>query len=195
VIPDIEAWQSWHPSVVAERLAGVTTAWYVAGGWAVDLHLGRTTREHDDLEIGVPRDRFAEIAGRFPELAFYVAGSGRVVPATPDALDAEHQTWALDTAADRWRFDVMREPHDGDTWICRRHESLRRPYTSIVRTGRDGIPYLSPEVVLLFKAKYRRPKDEADHALLAPVLTGAQRAWLDAALDLVHPGHAWRSVS
>ncbi|MEU4240572.1 hypothetical protein [Actinoplanes sp. NPDC026619] len=190
--PDIEAWQSWHPAVVAERLAGVATPWYVAGGWAVDLHLGRTTREHEDLEIGVPRERFAEVAGRFPELAFYVAGSGRVVPATPDALDAEYQTWALDAAAELWRFDVMREPHDGDTWVSRRHASLRRPYTSIVCLSRDGIPYLSPEVVLLFKAKHRRPKDEADHALLAPVLTEAQRAWLDAALDLVHPGHAWR---
>jgi Aminoglycoside-2''-adenylyltransferase len=168
VTPDIEAWQSWHPSVVAERLTGVATPWYVGGGWAVDLHLGRVTRDHADLEIGVPRDRFAEIAGRFPELAFYVAGSGRVIPATPEALDAEHQTWALDAGAEVWRFDVMREPHDGDTWISRRHESLRRAYEKIVLTSPDGIPYLSPDVVLLFKAKYRRPKDEADFALLAP---------------------------
>ncbi|GIM97603.1 nucleotidyltransferase domain-containing protein [Paractinoplanes toevensis] len=191
--PNIEAWQAWHPRVVTERLAGVATPWYVAGGWAVDLHLGRVTREHEDLEIGVPRSRFAEIAGRFPELAFYVAGSGRVVPATPSALDTEHQTWALDPAAELWRFDVMREPHDGDTWICRRHARLRRPYAEIVLTGRDGIPYLSPDVVLLFKAKYGRPKDEADHAVLAPALTAAQRTWLNAALDLVHPGHPWRT--
>src|SRR4051812_41549765 len=94
----------------------------------------------------------------------------------PAALDAEQQTWALDAAAELWRFDVMREPHDGDIWISRRHPSLRRPYASIVCVSPDGIPYLSPEVVLLFKAKYRRPKDEADHALLAPALTGPQRA-------------------
>jgi Aminoglycoside-2''-adenylyltransferase len=193
--PGIDAWQPWHPRVVARRLAGVATPWYVAGGWAVDLHLGRTTRAHEDLEIGVPREHFAEIAGRFPELAFYVAGGGRVVPATPEALDARFQTWALDPVADVWRFDVMREPHDGDTWISRRHASLTRPYAAVIRTGRDGIPYLSPEVVLLFKAKHRRPKDEADRALLAPVLTGEQRAWLDDALELVHPGHPWRSVS
>ncbi|GAA0561281.1 hypothetical protein GCM10010172_50600 [Paractinoplanes ferrugineus] len=192
MIPDIDAWECWPPRLVAERLRGIGTPWYVAGGWAVDLHLGRVTREHEDLEIAVPRERFAMVAGRFPELAFWVAGSGRVVPATPAALEAEFQTWALDPAAEVWRFDVMREPHDGDTWISRRHASLRRPYASIVLTGPDGIPYLSPEVVLLFKAKHQRAKDEADFALLAPVLTGEQRRWLDDALDLVHPGHSWR---
>jgi hypothetical protein len=191
VTPDIEAWDAWHPSVVAERLAGLDLPWYVAGGWAIDLHLGEATREHEDLEIAVPRARFAELAGRFPELAFHVAGSGRVVPATPTALEAAYQTWAYDTAAERWRFDVMREPHDGDVWISRRHESLRRPYAQLVRTGRDGIPYLSPEVNLLFKARHARPKDVADYERVAPLLTGAQRAWLDAALALVHPGHAW----
>jgi hypothetical protein len=193
VTPDIDAWEAWEPRVVAERLEGVGVPWYVAGGWAVDLHLGRVTREHEDLEIGVPRERFAAVAGRFPELAFYVAGSGKVAPATPEALAADYQTWAFDSAAEVWRFDVMREPHDGDTWISRRHVSLARPYASIVLLSGDGIPYLSPEVVLLFKAKHRRAKDEADFALLAPVLTAAQRGWLDDALDLVHPGHSWRS--
>jgi Aminoglycoside-2''-adenylyltransferase len=191
MIPDIEAWQSWHPRVVAERLAGVGVPWYVAGGWAVDLPLGRQTREHEDLEIGVPRERFAPVAGRFPELAFFVAGDGELLPAIPAALDLHHQTWALDPAADVWRFDVMREPHDGDTWVSRRHASLRRPYGEIVLSTPDGIPYLSPEVVLLFKAKHRRPKDEADRAVLAPVLTAEQRAWFDDALALVHPGHPW----
>jgi aminoglycoside-2''-adenylyltransferase len=193
VIPDIEAWQAWHPRVLADRLAGVGVPWYVAGGWAVDLHLGRQTREHEDLEIGVPRDGFEPVAGRFPELAFFVAGDGELMPATPPALDRHHQTWALDPAADVWRFDVFREPHDGDTWVSRRHESLRRPYGEIVLSTPDGVPYLSPDVVLLFKAKHLRPKDEADHAVLAPALTAEQRAWLDGALDLVHPGHAWRA--
>ncbi|MCO8276542.1 hypothetical protein M1L60_38790 [Actinoplanes sp. TRM 88003] len=191
--PDIDAWLPWHPRQVAERLAGVGVPWYVAGGWAVDLHLGGGLREHEDLEIGVPRERFAPIAGRFPELAFYVAGDGRVAPATPAALAEQYQTWAYDPAADGWRFDVFREPHDGDVWISRRHESLRRPYAELVRTDRDGIPYLSPEVVLLFKAKHRRPKDEQDFAAVAPVLTAGEREWLNDALRLVHPGHAWIS--
>ncbi|XVV10284.1 nucleotidyltransferase domain-containing protein [Actinoplanes sp. CA-131856] len=192
--PDIEAWQSWHPSLVAARLAGVETPWYVAAGWAIDLHLGGELREHEDTEIAVPESRFAEIAGRFPELAFYApAGKGVVVPATPEALAEHHQTWAMDPSADVWRLDVFREPHDGDIWISRRHESLRRPYSEIILRTPDGIPYLSPDVVLLFKAKHGREKDQRDYDAAAPHLTAAQRDWLDRALDLVHPGHAWRS--
>jgi len=191
VTPDIEAWQAWHPSVAASRLSGVVAPWCVAGGWAVDLHVGAQTRDHEDLEIAVPEARFAEIAGRFPELAFYAAGDGQVVPATPEAMAAVHQTWAFDTAAEAWRFDVFREPHDGDLWISRRSKTLIRPYAEIVHTSSDGIPYLAPEVVLLFKAKHQRPKDEADYAVLAPLLTAAERAWLNNALTVVHPGHPW----
>nr|WP_255644576.1 hypothetical protein [Actinoplanes polyasparticus] len=86
---------------------------------------------------------------------------------------------------------MFREPHDGDVWISRRDARLRRPYGEIVRTDSAGIPYLSPEVVLLFKAKHRRPKDEQDYAAVAPGLTEGEREWLDAALRLVHPGHPW----
>jgi hypothetical protein len=191
VIPDLDAWAAWEPPVVAERLAGLGVPWYVAGGWAIDLFLGERTRPHEDLEVAVPSASFAVLADRFPDLEFHVAGDGRVVPATPAALAAHHQTWALDPAAGVWRFDVFREPSDGDVWVARRDARLRRPYAELIRFDRDGIPYLSPEVNLLFKARHARPKDVADYERVAPLLTGAQRAWLDAALALVHPGHAW----
>jgi Aminoglycoside-2''-adenylyltransferase len=137
--PDIDAWDSWAPSVVASRLAGVGVPWYVAGGWAVDLHLGGQRREHGDLEIAVPAAHFDAIAARFPELAFHVAGDGEVVPINPVAMAEHFQTWGWDAAA-------------------------------------------------------AREKDEGDYAALAPGLSASERAWLDEALDIVHPGaHAWHS--
>ena len=189
----MDAWEPWHPREVAARLAGVGVPWYVAGGWAIDLYLGEQTRPHEDLEIAVPAADFGAVAARFPDLDFHVAGGGSVVPVTPAAMAAHFQTWAYDVPAGLWRFDVFREPHDGDVWISRRDARLRRPYASLIRRSADGIPYLSPEVVLLFKAKHERPKDVADYAAVAPGLTAAERDWLDHALDLVHPGHAWRS--
>jgi hypothetical protein len=45
--------------------------------------------------------------------------------------------------------------------------------------------------VLLYKAKATRPKDEADLAAAAPLLTREQRDWLIEALREIHPGHAW----
>jgi hypothetical protein len=114
---------------------------------------------------------------------------------TAEALAGEsHQTWAFDPAAGRWRFDVFREPHDGDVWICRRDEQrIRRPYREIIRHTDDGVPYLAIEVALLFKAKHHRAKDEGDFTGALPLMSRAERGWLDAALGLVHPDHPWRA--
>ncbi|MFC4147736.1 nucleotidyltransferase domain-containing protein [Micromonospora mangrovi] len=189
---DDDAWDPWPPEVVADRLAGVDVPWCVAGGWALDLFRGATTRSHGDLEIAVPADRFAEVAARFPECEFRVAGGGRTVPLSAEALRAHHQTWAWERDADVWRFDVFREPHDGDTWICRRDARLRLPYAELIRRDPQGVPYLRPEVVLLFKAKALRDKDRVDFDAVLPLLSTPQRRWLDDALALVHPAHEWR---
>ncbi len=191
--PDVDAWDAWHPRTVADRLAGVSVPWYVAGGWALDLFRGAQTREHEDLEIAVPERAFAAVAARFPDCDFYVPGGGRVVPLAPGPMREHHQTWALDRAALAWRFDVFREPHDGDIWICRRDPSIRRSYAAIVRRTDDGVPYLTPEIVLLFKAKAGRDKDLADLEGTLPLLTTAQRTWLDEVLGVVHPDHGWRA--
>lgn len=52
-------------------------------------------------------------------------------------------------------------------------------------------PYLAPEIVLLFKAKARRDKDEADLALTLPSLTPDRIRWLRQALRIVYPEHEW----
>jgi len=189
---DLDAWEPWHPTLLAQRLAGLSTPWCVAAGWALDLFRGHQTRDHHDVEIAVPRARFAEVAPRFPEIDFHVPIDGTMVPATPEALAAGHQTWALDRAAGRWRFDVFREPHDGDVWICRRDPRIRRPYADLIRHDANGLPFLAPEVALLFKAKASRDKDRADFDATLPLLDADQRRWLADALALVHPDHPWQ---
>jgi len=195
--PDLDAWEAWHPRQLADRLRDLPVPWYVAAGWSVDLFRGEQTRAHGDLEFAVPAAHFALLPPLFPELDFWVpAGEGVLVPLTASALadDSQHQTWAWDPAAGRWRFDVFREPHDGDVWICRRDEQrIRRPYPEIIRHTADGIPYLAIEAVLLFKAKHARAKDEADFTGVLPLLSQAERGWLDATLGLIHPDHPWRA--
>jgi len=194
--PDVDAWEAWHPHHLAERLRDLPVPWYIAAGWAVDLFRGEQSRTHGDLEVGVPATHFALLRPLFPELDFWVpAGDGVLVPLTAETLAGDsHQTWAWDPAAGRWRFDVFREPHDGDVWICRRDEQrIHRPYREIIRHTDDRIPYLAIEVVLLFKAKNTRGKDEADFTGVLPLLSRAERGWLDAALGLTHPDHPWRA--
>jgi hypothetical protein len=191
VLPDLDDWDPWPPSVLAQRLAGLPVPWYVAGGWAVDLYLGGPTRPHEDLEIAVPAARFSELVPRFPDCDFYVAGDGQLFTPSPTAFAAHHQTWALERVAGRWRFDVFREPHDGHTWICRRDGDIRRPYQEIIEYDAAGVPYLAPEIVLLFKAKGNRDKDRADLRAVLPLLPTERRSWLCDAVERVHPGHPW----
>ncbi|MFD3498065.1 nucleotidyltransferase domain-containing protein [Streptomyces sp. NPDC058676] len=183
---------SWRPEQVAERLGGVRTPWCIVAGWALDLFRGGQSRPHGDLEIAVPAAGFPEIRDRFPEYAWDAVGSGRVwVGAGAAALAATHQTWLRDPVSGQFLFDVFREPHEGWTWICRRDESLRLPYEAIIERTSDGIPYLVPELVLLFKAKAPRSKDQADFDGMLPLLGRVRRERLSEWLERVHPGHPW----
>ena len=176
---------------MARRLAGVDVPWYVAAGWSLDLFRGEQTREHEDLEIGIPADAFPAIHRALSELELWVIGDGRAHGVSPETLAAHHQTWAREAETGIWRLDVMREPWDGDTWICRRDSRIRLPRGAVVEHTADGIPYAAPEIALLFKAKAVRPKDEEDFASLLPLLERSRRRWLADALALVHPGHPW----
>ncbi|GAA4255899.1 nucleotidyltransferase domain-containing protein [Dactylosporangium darangshiense] len=182
----------FSPAEVAQHLTGVAAPWCVAAGWALDLFRGEQTREHGDIEIAVPAAAFPLIRDRFPGYVFDTVSDGRIWEnATPQELAATHQTWLRDPATGNYLLDVFREPHDGDTWICRRDEGIRLPYRDIIHHTEDGVPYLAPELVLLFKAKHAREKDQADFDATVPHLTPAQRATLAGLLARVHPGHPW----
>jgi hypothetical protein len=189
-IPD-PPWDAWHPREAADRLDGVSVHWCVAGGWALDLFRGETTREHEDLEITVPAGDFGVIRAALADFEFDVVGSGHRWPLHSAAFALMHQTWVREPSTGVYRLDIFREPHDGAIWICRRDESIRLPYEQIIMMSEDGVPFLAPEIVLLFKAKHARAKDRADFAGAAPLLGPIRRDWLAAALSRVHPGHQW----
>ncbi|MDJ1132996.1 nucleotidyltransferase domain-containing protein [Streptomyces iconiensis] len=183
---------AWRPEHVAERLAGVGAPWCIAAGWALDLFRGEQSRSHGDLEIAVPAAGFPEIQGCFAEEVFDAVGSGRIwrEPGA-EVLAATYQTWLRDPGSGQFLLDVFREPHEGEVWICRRERRLRLPYDMVIERTVDGIPYLVPELVLLFKAKATRPKDQADFDGVLPLLSRARRGALGGWLELVHPGHPW----
>jgi hypothetical protein len=192
--PDVSKWDAWRPEQVADLLDGVRTPWYVAAGWALDLFVGEQRREHEDLEIAVPNTRFDDFMPAFDGLeAFVITGPEEATPlAQARAQLAEtHQTWIREPATELWRFDVFREPSDGDTWICRRDPAIRMPYDQLIERTADGIPYGRPEVILLYKAKHSRDRDQADFEDILPRLDAERRQWLVAALEIVHPGHPW----
>jgi len=167
----------------------------VAGGWALDLWLGEQTRSHEDLEIAVPVGGFPEIRTRLEGLGLrlFAIDDGEVIGLSPGEAPppGTHQTWAMDPAVNGWRIDVFREPGDDATWVYRRTGELSAPRAWASGRTAAGIPYVAPHIVLLFKAKAARPKDERDFALALPRLPEAAKAWLAASLRAIQPGHPW----
>ncbi|KAA0021062.1 hypothetical protein [Antrihabitans cavernicola] len=185
-----ELWDAWTPSEVAQRLSNVTAPWCVAAGWALELFSDRAARVHSDLEIAVPSSQFDQIVAAFSGFEWDVAGNGRIWP-LPEGMADHFQTWLRQPATGRYRVDVFREPHVGSRWVCRRGTSITLPYEDLILRTDDGIPYVIPEVVLLFKAKHLRSKDQADFHQVLPVLDAERRERLCNWLSLVHPGHPW----
>ncbi len=194
--PPVEAWSmAWTPDQAAVALAGVSAPWAVAGGWALDLWLGRKTREHEDLEIAVPSAFFPEIQARLERrgLALFDIDNGQVIALPPGEAPRRrtHQTWVMEPAVHGWRMDVFREPGDAQTWVYRRTGELSAPRAWASGRTAAGIPYVAPQIVLLFKAKATRDKDQADFSIVAPRLSSEARGWLAASLRVIQPGHPW----
>jgi hypothetical protein len=189
-------WVPWTPQEVAAHVAGVDVPWAFAAGWALDLFRqeagGARAREHEDVEIAVPIAAFGAIQRALEPYQFDIVGAEQKWSISDHrAFVQTHQTWLRDPATGVYVLDVFREPHDGDVWICRRDRSIRRPYSEVIHRTSAGLPYLAPEIVLLFKARWSRPKDEDDLNRALPLLDLDARAWLRQALEKVHPGHAW----
>lgn len=191
--PDQEAWDAWHPAELTRRLAGLSQPWCVVGGWALDLWLGNQTREHEDLEFTILRADFCRFRQALHGMAFYTADSGVVahLPDHEEPADSIWQVWCRDEVEHSWRVDMMFEPGSPEIWAYKRDPLLIRPRAEMVATTEDGIPYLKPAGVLLFKAKHRRPKDEADFKSALPKLPTSERVWLRNSLAATHSGHDW----
>ena len=123
---DVHPWNAWTPDQAAARLQGISSTdgrpirWATAGGWALDLFLGRVTRDHEDLEIVVLNDDVQAVLDAFagPQWRWNVPHDGWVHPLDSPAYIETHQTWLWSQTANAFVLDVFRNKHDGDTWIC-----------------------------------------------------------------------------
>jgi hypothetical protein len=188
----------WAPLSIPQLtrlLAPARFPWWVAGGHALDLFLGRTTRPHDDLDVEVlRRDQHKAqrlLAGQDWDL--HVAAGGRLRP-WPDRerlAAGDNSIWCRPAPDAPWCLQLLLASSDNGSWVFRRNPTIVRPLATIGLRTADGVPYLAPVIQLLFKAKDPRPKDIADFNLVLPELRGADRAWLASALAATHPGHPW----
>jgi hypothetical protein len=178
-------------------LRALQRPWAVAGGWALDLALGRMTRPHADIDVAVFRADQAALRTALPGWRFAVAVGGALTPWEPDVWLAlpVHEVHARPPAgAPGPALEILLNERQGDSWVHRRDPAVRRALARAMRDGPGGVRVLAPEVVLLYKSKAPRPADEADFRAARPLLDAEARAWLRAALLRAAPGHAWAAA-
>ncbi|HEY7782312.1 MAG TPA: aminoglycoside adenylyltransferase [Ktedonobacterales bacterium] len=193
-------WRPMPPHEVAHLFAALAAPWWIAGGWAIDLFLGTSTRAHEDIDVQVARRDQAAVRALLRGWDVQEAGHPTTPPNDwpfrewrPNATLSPdiHDVWCRPTAGAPWALQLMVAELTGTDWVFRRDSRIRRPITTLGLGTADGIPYLAPEIQLLYKAKAPRPKDEADFSNALPFLDSARRQWLADALLLAHPDHPW----
>ncbi len=54
-------WEPLSIDAVGRLLQSGTVPWWIAGGWAIDLHLGRRSRAHADVDVLVLRPHLQDL--------------------------------------------------------------------------------------------------------------------------------------
>jgi hypothetical protein len=192
--------------------------WFVSGGWAIDIHLNRITRERCDLDISVPfSERLASIAfllERDWQIEAKLFGGFKTLHKITDYTDDIHYFWSFPKGAEfvseyvddsgnrriaynrksqseldyiEVFFDRIEDRH----FIFRKDPRVKRQVEKAI-LEMDGVRYLAPELVLLFKSDRLSEKNLLDFNAAIGSLDGDALDWLRDALLLVNgSSHAW----
>ncbi|HEY8982990.1 MAG TPA: amino acid transporter [Streptomyces sp.] len=190
----------WSPLPLFEvgRLLGGGFRWWVAGGYAIELAVGRVVRPHGDVDVLLlRRDQLAAQQALDGWELWAADPPGRLRPwVQGEVLGSDvHDIWCRPGPGAPWRLQLMLDEssESGAEWMSRRDSSVRRAVASLGAVSPDGLPYLRPEVQLYYKAGDPRPKDELDFAAALAVLDGVQRGWLAEAITRTYGEHPWHA--
>lgn len=184
-------WRPLDVNEVASLFWAAPFTWFIAGGHALELDLGRSWRDHSDIDVGIRRDELSLVRGFLAEWDLHVAAAGQLSPWNGRALTAdrhENNIWARRDAESPWQFDLIVGAGTHAVWRSRRDPSIQVAWSDAVRHS-GTVPYLAPHVQLLMKSKHVRPKDDLDASILLPTLDSTERQWLAVHLADDHPWH------
>ena len=175
-----------------QTLSAVPPLWWVCGGVALAVHVGRGWRPYNDIDI---------VLRVTPLLRTRLDKANAIAPPVAEPL----KTWL--SAAVQGSFDVaplhtvlIPELPPIDIRVVDTSEDAWRPSgrsdaavaweRAVLRSS--DVPYLSPELVLLGKSSRQLPSDDADARHALPHVEPTRLSWLRQRLPNDHP---WRALS
>jgi hypothetical protein len=184
-----------RPLKVASLMHKFDKPWFMAGGWAIDLFLDKITRPHADIEIAVFRKDQLAVQKHLAKWILKKADNGLLSRwTTGEFLQLPvHAIHCFNKQTEPSFLEILLNESDHNKWIFRRNNRITKPFSELFLTSASGINFLCPEIVLLYKSKNPRPKDEADFKNTVPQLGQQRIVWLRDALEVFDSESNWFS--
>lgn len=189
----VEELGPWSPLALGETVdlfSRYRGRWWIAGGQALDLFVGNTWRDHEDTDVGFLRHDAGFIRQVLSKWDVQVAAAGQLSPwdgHEPNPELDENNLWCRPAPPSAWCIDLTISEGDSECWIYRRDPTVRVPWGEAILRSPSDMPYLAPELQLLYKSKQLRHKDDVDARQVIPDLGDSRRAWLTSHLPRNHP--------
>lgn len=181
------------PTRISSLMRDFKPNWFIAGGWAVDLFLGKQTRPHRDIEIAIFRNDQLELQNYLKswnlkkvvggELFDWEKGEFLKLPV--------HEIHCFKENNEPQLLEVLLNEANGKDWVFRRDKRITKPILKLFLTTNSGIKFLRPEIILLYKSKNPREKDEDDFIAVKKYLDFEGKEWLKNALSVRYSEHHW----
>ncbi len=192
----------------------------VCGGSAIDLFIGRKTRPHKDLDVAVfwdDRDKIVQHMLNEGWLVFEPCGREYLhkIVSIDNQKRIKSNIWCVRPDNSHYRFeereaDMFSVEFDGteqleldfieflfnkrdeNDFLFARNTNIKRKLSDSIHKT-DEIPFLAPELVLLYKSTaFSNPDYQKDFENTVPLLSNDSKQWLRNALLISFPdGHEW----
>ncbi len=171
-------------------------AWFVCGGWAIDLFLHKVTRTHKDVDVAIWREEQLDAHTFMCQRGWSlnVAGSGKLTPWMEGVFLERpyHTIWCKNETHDPDFVELLLNEREGEYFLFRRDLSVKRPLSQAILQS-ESISFLAPEICLLYKAKqFTEPQNHADLLAVWPQLPLENQDWFRKNLLKLHrEDHPW----
>lgn len=154
----------------------------------------KETRDHHDIEIGIFREDQIKLKQFLSNWEFKKVVKGEFISWNNEYLELPvHEIHAINNM-NKQELEILLNESDVDNWRFRRDLRISYPLESELRFSETGLPYLAPEVVLLYKVRNTREKDQKDILSVKDILNFMQQNWLREAIKFHEPMHEWLNL-
>lgn len=188
-------WNSLSIEEVYSLFQGASFPWWIAGGLAIELAVGRTIRSHGDIDVLVLRRDQGLVRNILADWDCWAADPpGHLRPwGVKETLSFGVQDiWCRKTENDSWQLQLMIDESDENGWVSRKDPNIKLSINEITHVTVSSIPYLAPHVILFYTAKNPEGKHQIDFDALIQNKVPFDRTWLlQSVSNFYGSSHPW----